>query len=372
MYIGVDHTGDPCEFGRVLREVAEHSEVQSILVLACDANGFTPNAVDSFLTALPVPVFGGVFPAILHNDEKIDRGCIVAGLSSRAAIQVIGNLSDPEVNYEDLMDDQNVPPGMETMLIFVDGFAKRISALIDSLFYVFALDFNYIGAGAGSLTFAEKPCLFTNQGLIQDSAVIALLGAASGVGVSHGWEDVDGPFQVTESDHNVIRTLDWKPAFDVYREVVERHSQSRFTCDNFHEIARSYPFGITRIGSERIVRDPLRVGSDKSLVCVGEVPQDFYVYVLTADTESLVNAAAKALTLSEQSFPAESARRTTLFIDCVTRALSLKEQFHRELRAVYREGVDLIGALTLGEIANSRSDYLEFYNKTSVVGMLEV
>ena len=371
MVICVDRTGTAEEFRRLLQDVAGHQDVQSILALACDANGFTPDAVNDVLTTLPLPVFGGVFPAVIHNDQKVDRGSIVAGFPCQANVQVIPGLSDPEVDYESLIDDRNVPPDSKTMLVFVDGLAKRISALVDSLFYVFALDYNYIGGGAGSASFERKPCVITNQGLLQDSAVLALLNSASGVGVSHGWEVVAGPFQVTESDRNVIHTLDWKPAFDVYRCVVERHAQHELTEDAFYEIARSYPFGITRIGSERIVRDPFQVGPNGSLVCVGEVPRDYYVYILTGSAVSLIKAASNAATLSEQDFPADTVRRTTLFVDCVSRELFLGNHFNREIKAVYRENTDLIGALTLGEIANSRADCPEFCNKTSVVGMLE-
>ena len=63
--------------------------------------------------------------------------------------------------------------------------------------------------------------------------------------------------------------------------------------------------------------------------------------------------------------------KTTFFIDCISRVLFLEGDFEQELQAVSRSGIPLIGALTLGEIANSRNDYLEFYNKTSVVGVLQ-
>jgi len=58
-----------------------------------------------------------------------------------------------------------------------------------------------------------------------------------------------------------------------------------------------------------------------------------------------------------------------LFIDCISRVLFLDDSFPLELQAVHERQLPLIGALTIGEIANSGKDYLDFYNKTAVVGM---
>ena len=57
-----------------------------------------------------------------------------------------------------------------------------------------------------------------------------------------------------------------------------------------------------------------------------------------------------------------------MFIDCISRVLFLEKDFEKELAAVYDPKYPLFGALTIGEIANNKHDYLEFYNKTSVVG----
>jgi hypothetical protein len=85
----------------------------------------------------------------------------------------------------------------------------------------------------------------------------------------------------------------------------------------------------------------------------------------------LVNAAGEALQLAKEAFQGTSTDQTTLFMDCISRVLFLEEEFHQELHAVYKEGSPLLGALTLGEIANSGREYLEFYNKTAVVAVLE-
>jgi hypothetical protein len=371
MKILLDKTGTAEALENLLMTAQADSDVQALLIMACDANEFTKEQIDPILNKINKPVFGGIFPEIMHQTSKLEKGTIVAGFSNSAEIHIIPNLSDMDVNYEDILDEQ-IPdsPHARTMFVFVDGLAQRISALIDSLFNIFGLEMNYIGGGAGSLSFVQKPVLFTNEGLMQDAAILALTDIPSGVGVNHGWTDIGGPFKVTESDCNVIKTLDWKPAFQVYKEVVEKHSGKRFTENNFFDIAKGYPFGLSKIGAEKIVRDPLSIDTNEYMICVGEVPQDVFIHILNGNTETLVNAAKKALTLAVESFTPGVAQKATFFIDCISRVLFLDNEFSKELHAVYNESVPLIGALTLGEIANNGKDYLEFYNKTAVIGVL--
>jgi hypothetical protein len=372
MKIELERTGTVTGFKRLLDEMFIDPNIRGIFILACDANNFSPETTDAVLQEISIPVFGGIFPEIIYGQEKLSRGTILAGLPVTPNIQIIPHLSYMEQDYDDVLDDVLPDIGTaKTMFVVVDGLSKRISALIDSLFNIFGLELNYIGGGAGSLSFQQKPCLFTNSGLLQDSALLALCDLQSGIGVQHGWKSISGPFKVTEVDCNIVKTLDWEPAFDVYRKIVEHASGKRFQDDNFFDIAKGYPLGINKLGTEKIVRDPVTLGNNGELICVGEVPEECYVDILSGDVASLIEAAGNALRLSLDAFPGQAARRTTLFIDCISRVLFLEKEFQRELQAAFDEDTPLFGALTLGEIANSGKDYLEFYNKTAVIAALE-
>jgi hypothetical protein len=371
MIIKLDKTGSQKEFNKILDEMLKNKKIKSIFILSCDKNNFKASSLNKKLKGIKLPIFGGVFPEILFGKEKMEKGTIVVGFFIEPKIQIIPNLSNYVEDFEETIEaDFSFADETKIMFVFVDGFAKKISVLVDSLFNVFGLEFNYIGGGAGSLSMKQKPCLFTNKGLLQDSALLVQMNLESGVGVSHGWESIRGPYKVTEAENNIIKTLDWKPAFEVYRDVVEKHSGQIFNKTNFFDIAKGYPFGISKLNAEKVVRDPFALGANNSLVCVGEVFEESFVDILTGDCDSLVNAAHQALSIANDAFKSKSNKKTVLFIDCISRVLFLGNNFVKELNAVYMEGVPLIGALTIGEIANNGKDYLEFYNKTSVVGIL--
>ena len=248
--------------------------------------------------------------------------------------------------------------------------SSGIGGLIEVLFNQFGLEINYIGGGAGSLSLRNQPCIISNLGLLQDSAVLALTELPSSIGVAHGWKSISDAFKVTEAFGNRIITLDWRPAFEVYREVVEQHSGKSFDTMAFFDIAKAYPFGIAKLDAEMVVRDPMREERG-DLICVGEVPKGAFVHILYGRPDTVIEAAGHALNLARLEFSQEEPG-LMLFVDCISRVLFLGDDFNQEISAVASNEIPMVGALTLGEIANNGHDYLEFYNKTSVIGLFPV
>lgn len=370
MKIYLDRSGSVAALATLLEDSIIKDGAQGCLILSCDGNGYTQRDLDTVLQTCPVPLFGGIFPQIIYGAEQLMQGTIVVGFDVAPQVHLIANLSDSSQNLDHLLEAQAWQESRgQTLFVFVDGLARRIHALLDALFHTFGMGTNYIGGGAGSLSLQQKPCLLTNAGLQQDCAILAQVALSSGIGVSHGWQTIDGPFQITTAQGNTIQTLDWRPALEVYQEIVYQRSQQRITSDNFFAIAKNYPFGIKRLGAEKIVRDPIYATADGALVCVGEVSESAFVDVLGGNVHSLVSAAGQALTLAQRAYPGGHQPKVTFFIDCISRVLFLEEHFAQELAAVHTPTIPLIGALTLGEIANSGLEYLEFHNKTAVVGV---
>ncbi len=354
------------ELQNCLKAFEQNQSVKSILILACDASQMHPVQLDPILKNVKKPLWGGVFPALLHNAERLNHGFIVVGFKTEVQVSVIDKLSDPNTDFEtqisELVHDDFE---FKTLGVLVDGFSRRISALIESLFLMFGLDCNYIGGGAGSLCMMQKPCLFTNSGMLTDCALLVRIPLECFVEVQHGWFSVAGPFKVTSADRNIINSLDYRPALEVYREVIMQHTGKIIEEKNFFDLAKAYPFGIHKLGAEMVVRDPISM-QDNHLVCVGEIQEGTFVDVLHGNGKSLIEAARLAAVRCTGNLKPEE-RLFDLFFDCISRTLFLGDDFEQELLAVKSDKVPLIGALSIGEIANNRKEYLEFYNKTSVL-----
>ncbi len=361
------------ELGAMITDVSATFGVKSIMVLSCEKNRYSLDAFNRLLAEAAVPIFGGIFPALIAKNRLLDRGNIVFGLDEAVSPVMVPELGKPRVNFESLLDEliPHIDPG-NTVAVFVDGFSKRINAFIESLFTVFGLEVNYVGGGAGSLSMEQEPCLFTNSGVVGDAAMLVPMGIRSGIGVCHGWQFLKGPFRVTESDQNTILTLDWRPAFEVYREVLTAHlGGAPFENREFYDVAKGFPFGIARMDNEHIVRDPVSRDENGALVCVGEVPEGAFVSVLLGDEASLINAAGRALKMGQDALPQESTTGIHLVMDCISRALFLDDRFGLELTALGDGETRVFGACTLGEIANCGHEFIEFYNKTCVVAVIE-
>ncbi len=352
-----------------LTELQNNSLVKSILMFSCDKNNLTV-ADYKILTDIDLPVFGGIFPQIIFNAQRYTEGTLLIGISEKPNFTVIENISNEETNFEEQLNERILDEDYKTLFVFIDGFASRIGNLIESLFNIYGIELNFLGGGAGSLDMVQKPCIITPYGLLEDAAILAAVKLNSGIGVKHGWQTLSGPYKVTHSIKNVIYMLENKVAFDVYKEVVESDSNQKISSVNFFDIAKGYPFGITKIGDEKIVRDPIMLLDDGSLVCVGDVPLNNFVHILKGQNDSLIRAADLAF-INAREFVHPVDDESIIFIDCISRVLFLEESFQHELDSIGSHKIPVIGALTLGEIANSGKDFLEFYNKTAVVAIIQ-
>jgi hypothetical protein len=344
--------------------------VGTLLVLACDADGHTPESLDAVLRAAPHPVIGGVFPQIIHERETLTRGTLVIGAPAATRLHVVHGVSRAELDLE-----QAVAPVADArcahslVMVVADAFATRLADLVRALFAEHGLEHNYIGGGAGSLSMRQSPCVITPDGLVQDAAAFAQFAVPGGVGVAHGWSVISEPLKVTRSRGTVIEELNYEPALDVYRRVVEPRAERAITAANFFDVAKAYPFGVRKLDAEVVVRDPIAIEAPGALRCVGEVPNGAFVHVLHGQSEALVAAVREASARAYEAWPAPQPPALRLVIDCISRALFQGDAFGQELAAL-GDGPPTVGALTLGEIANSGHDFLEFYNKTIVVGLL--
>jgi hypothetical protein len=171
----------------------------------------------------------------------------------------------------------------------------------------------------------------------------------------------------------VIRELNWRPASEVYARAIEADCGEKISDDDFFSLAKRYPFGICTEASEYIVRDPIRVrGSD--IICVGEIPEHAVLSILRGEHDNLIAAAACAA--KDCTVPPDTTARATMVVDCVSRMLYLEDAFEEELATIFRtvaaedETAKPFGVLSLGEIAGEGDVFLEFFNKTVVVGRL--
>jgi len=348
-----------------LASMANVDTIEGILLLAAPDPELRSAAFESALQELPVAVVGGIFPKLLYEGRNKETGAVIVGLPSEPVVTTIPDLSGSETAFREQLDPDLPARGYETAFVFVDTYATAIEAFIEALFRTYSIELTFVGGGAGTLE-AQRPCLFTDEGVIEDAAVVATIPEPMEIGVNHGWQTIAGPFRVTDAEGSTLNTLDGKPAFSVYHDVVAEAADETVTAENFFEVAKSYPFGIGRMAAEQIVRDPYSI-DDGSMSCFGEMPEGEFVSVLEGDPDSLV---AAARTAHDHAVNEAHQPEALCVFDCVSRVLYLEDEFDRELAAFQSEPLPLFGALTIGEIANDGSGHLDYYNKTAVVGAL--
>jgi len=325
---------------------------------------------------MEVPLVGGIFPALLHNGAFHREGLWLLRLDVMPSYALHEALpTDPDL-AADLMQgvaqqlaSKLQGPQEATLFILFDAVVPNIGTLLDQLYLHLANRVHYAGANAGSETFAPMPCLFDGQRLVSNGMLLMLLPGHRGAILEHGYQAPAHAVYATSTLGNCISQIDWRPAFEVYQELVQSHYGVQITADNFYEHAVHFPFGIVRANHHVVVRIPVMLKDDGSLFCVGEVPANSVLTLLKSpavdSTETL-----QVLTDGLAAMRSDSDAEDLLLFYCAGRQKHLGvDKATAELQAFEQrtQPAQVAGALSLGEIGGSTlHGYPLFHNATLV------
>jgi hypothetical protein len=337
---------------------------RSVLLFAADKGHPERDDLVSVLKVFSKPLIGGIFPEIIADGERRESGFLVMPL----CYDLKAVFHDLSLDVSTICDEINSHaethrienPGI---FCFTDALAPNKTAMIDLLYDAWGPSANYVGGGAGSLSFKPFPCIIHGHTIAENAAVVGVMEASISVGVAHGWTPISKPIKVTEIDGNTVVSLNWEPAFDVYSRQIKSHSGIDISPENFFDIAKTYPLGLERLDSEKIIRDPYATDNGR-LHIVDNVPEGEYIRIMNGNMDSLLEGAKIALMGAEINVGSDVAEQ--FCVDCISRVLYMQDEYDRELALLNNEK-PMNGVLSIGEIANSGEKILELFNKTIVV-----
>lgn len=324
-------------------------------------------AADSGMTLL-----GAVVPGLIVDARFQRKGILLFAFDAALPKKILplpheaNRTSDTALNgLVDFVESHAGEDGTDTLLLLVDAMTPDMASLLDRLYLEIGDMVNYAGTSVGSETFKPVPCVFDNETFIQDAVLAMILPRHPGVVLAHHYCGNTSLHVATATAGNRIRTIDGRPAFEIYQEMMQSTYGIALTRDNFYQHSGHYPFAINLAEGEPLVRIPVAFDDDGSVFCVGEVPENAVLSVVEALPAGNMSAA-----LEVASGVRNMAPDAALVFYCAGRLMHLGEAAAVEELAALSHGVahmPLFGALSLGEIGSGQLlGYPQFHNATIV------
>lgn len=350
-----------------------------ILALVPESEKAGVPALQGACRELGVPLVGALFPALIEGGVFREEGVWLLRFDVMPPFVLHGDLpTDPEAlgAAADAIVAGLKPhlhgDGETTLCLLFDAMVPTIGSLLDEFYLRLANRVAYMGANAGSETFQPMPCLFDAERTVSNGLLALVLRPHRGAILDHGYAVPERMITATSTQGNRILQIDWRPAFDVYRELALAQYGVAIDRDNFYQYGVHFPFGIIRANGITLVRIPVALEEDGSLFCVGEVPANSVLALLEAPS---VNSSRTLDTLCSGLTAANGPLmgRDLLLFYCAGRRLHLGvDAAAAEVQGLaLRTGARALGgALSLGEIGSTvEREYPLFHNATLVASL---
>lgn len=343
-----------------------------VLIFVAEETPFDYEKIQPLLKEIQTEVWGCVFPEVIYKNSRYKSGVVGCTFEAPVSAEVVKNLND----FKGISSKNIISENTESLLIFTDGWADNIPFLIETLYETCEKEITYMGAGTGSMSDMNRKSLFTCDDCFAQGSIIIAVDEFISIGVEHGLQPIFEPFIATKFDKRILKTINWKPALEFYKNVIEKDSGIKLTKENFPEIAASYTFGMLKYDNEIIPRCTIDMADEESILLGSETPDNSIMTIIKGNPDEFIEAAGLATEKAKTGFKNKKKKLPSkaLIIECITRTLFLGDRFEDQIKLIgNKAGKDvlLFGALSLGEIASTGDKFIELYNKTLVIGMGE-
>ena len=173
-----------------------------------------------------------------------------------------------------------------------------------------------------------------------------------------GWKPLKRRFCITKADKEVLYELDGKPAFEVYKRYLNIEKN-----DNFFSNTLEFPLFLEREG-ENILRCPLSVNDDNSLVMSSDMEEKAYVKIAYGDPETILRSIWQdGQTISD--FQPEVIQT----FSCAARRAFWGDQNISKETVMFKDVAPTAGFYTHGEFLRKNGNMLNF-NVTLVIAAM--
>jgi hypothetical protein len=357
-----------------LLQQAQAKGIKSAIILSCANNHYPLKETNQLLQTSSTTICGAVFPQLIFAGKIYDQGVIIIGLQQSIIVNTIEYISTDIGNLDNLSltkASYKKPDNKMFLLLFVDGISKGAEYFIDLIYEYFGTCCNIIGAGAGCHELTAIPCIYSNEGILQDSAQVVQIPKKINSAIQHGWNYLAGSFLVTSATKNRIHELDYQPAYQVYKEALQSSANIDIEKNSFAKTASLFPLGMEILDDGIIVRDPIN-RKDNDLICVGDIPVFSNIIILERNKKSLIKATHHSVELAKSGIK-KNTNGFLLLFDCYSRKAALGKHHKTTIAAINKNEANntpYIGVLSIGEIMSSTIGSLHLHSKSTLAAFI--
>ncbi len=311
----------------------------------------------------PKQLVGSSAGGLLFPNGLAHHGIVLAGINSddmSFGVSAISDIDNQDMHYIGFDLARKAAQGLRTshhrevFLSFSEGIEKNNSQFIRGVKESLGGGFPVLGAiSSDDFKYKELSQFFQDQ-ILHHSAVGLLLGGVFhlSLGCKHGFKPLGKPRTITKLDGHIIRTIDNKPAIEIYKHFMGAEAEGiKNTALNSYTTL--YPLGFyLKERRQYLLRNLIDILEDGSIVCHEGIPPGAEVHLMISNSESCLSSAIEAAKLAKASL-AERQPKLVIVFESLFRHKILGRTASSEIQAIKNvlgQATPIIGMCSYGEI----------------------